>query len=80
MPTLEEIAEQGVAAHEQFEADLRALDYVWLQANRGLTTKPIEQVTIDDVVAARRPFDDFVDRIVAEEVHRARGSVGSVNG
>lgn len=69
--TIEEIAEQGLAAHEQFAADMRALDYAWLRSNRGLTAKPIDEVTIDDVIAARRPFDEFVDRIVDEEIRRA---------
>lgn len=57
MVTLEQTVEEGIAAHERFVADMRALDYAWLQSVRD---------------GNRAPFDAFLDRYIAQEVNRGR--------
>lgn len=69
METLEQIAERGVAEHERFLADLKAMDYAWLQSQRTLN-KPLSEVTIADAIEARKPFDSWLDNYIQREVSR----------
>jgi hypothetical protein len=43
MLTLEESTERGVVEHERFLADLKAMDYAWLQSTRSGNSEVFDQ-------------------------------------